>query len=160
MQFLYTLCFIKRGNSILMLNRNKSPWFGIWNGVGGKRNQDETPLDCIHREILEETNIKVDKDAIYDRGIVTWNGEFNTPSLGLHLYFVEVPKDFNYLTPIETGEGILAWKEIDWIANKENLGVSYNIPYFIMNVIQDEKRYHYYCEFKGNELLSVEVKVL
>ena len=130
MQYLYTLCFIRQGDYILMLNRNKSPWLGIWNGVGGKREDDESPLDCIHREIKEETNIKVNKDDIIDKGYVTWNSDFKTPSLGLHLFYVEIPKDYLYETPISTREGILDWKLIDWVHDKENLGVSYNIPYF------------------------------
>lgn len=32
----YTLCFIERGDAILLLNRQKAPWMGCWNGVGGK----------------------------------------------------------------------------------------------------------------------------
>lgn len=30
----YTICFIKRGDEILLLNREKSSWMGSWNGVG------------------------------------------------------------------------------------------------------------------------------
>lgn len=160
MQFLYTLCFIKQGNQILMLNRNKSPWLGIWNGVGGKREANESALDCIYREIIEETNIQINKSDIVDKGYVTWNYDFKTPSLGLHLFFIEIPASYKYTTPIETNEGILAWKSIRWVNDKSNLGVSYNIPYFIDNVIYDPKRYHYHCEFKGYELLNVEVKLV
>jgi len=160
MEFLYTLCFIKQGDNLLMLNRNKSPWLGIWNGVGGKRDQNESALDCIYREILEETNIHVDKSQIIDKGYVTWNDDFKTPSLGLHLFFVELPSDYIYTTPIETREGILSWKPIDWVNNKSNLGVSYNIPYFIENVINDQRRYKYHCLFDGYQLLSVEVSKL
>lgn len=158
MQFLYTLCFIRQGDNILMLNRNKSPWLGIWNGVGGKRNPNESALDCIYREIKEETNIQIHINDIVDKGYVTWNDDFKTPSLGLHLFFVEIPLDYKYDTPIEINEGILSWKTIAWVNDKLNLGVSYNIPYFLNNVINDQKRYHYHCEFNGYQLLNVEVK--
>ena len=30
----YTLCFIKKDNEFLMLNRIKAPNMGLWNGVG------------------------------------------------------------------------------------------------------------------------------
>jgi len=160
MEFLYTLCFIKQGNKILMINRNKHPWLGIWNGVGGKRDLNESALDCIHREIIEETNIQVDKNTIIDKGYVTWNDDFKTPSLGLHLFYVELPLDYVYITPVETQEGILAWKPITWVNDKTNLGVSYNIPYFINNVLSNSKRYHYHCEFNGYQLLDVEVNQL
>lgn len=32
----FTNCFIKKGDRILLLNRNKPSWMGMWNGVGGK----------------------------------------------------------------------------------------------------------------------------
>ncbi len=32
----HTLCFIKRNEEILMLNRKYDPVKGLWNGVGGK----------------------------------------------------------------------------------------------------------------------------
>ena len=69
----YTLGFIKRNNCILMVNRQKSPWKGSWNGVGGKLNENESPLECIIREIKEETDIDVSTLEILDdreRGII------------------------------------------------------------------------------------------
>ncbi|WP_317951282.1 NUDIX domain-containing protein, partial [Rossellomorea marisflavi] len=47
----YTLCFIQRNDEILMLNRDKPPVLGLWNGVGGKVADGETPTACILREI-------------------------------------------------------------------------------------------------------------
>lgn len=51
----YTICFIKRADNILLLNREKPGWMGSWNGVGGKIETGETPIECILREIYEET---------------------------------------------------------------------------------------------------------
>lgn len=48
------ICFIKQGEKILILNRNFPEWMGVWNGVGGKINDNETPLECILREVREE----------------------------------------------------------------------------------------------------------
>lgn len=60
----HTLCFIKRNEEILMLNREYAPVKGLWNGVGGKIEKGETPLENTIREIKEETNIKVTYDQI------------------------------------------------------------------------------------------------
>ena len=49
----YTLCFIRRGDEILMLNREKPSWMGMWNGVGGRMEANETPKECILREVWE-----------------------------------------------------------------------------------------------------------
>ncbi len=48
----HTLCFIKRNEEILMLNREYDPVKGLWNGVGGKIEKGETPLENAIREIM------------------------------------------------------------------------------------------------------------
>lgn len=158
MEYLYTLAFLKRNDEILMINRVKHPWMGMWNGVGGKRQHDESALDCILREVFEETNIKVNHSNVFDRGIVTWNDQFKAFSNGLHLFLIELPNDFVYQTPKVTDEGILDWKKFDWINQKDNIGVSYNIPYFIDNVVHHNDRYHYDCLFESYRLIEVKAK--
>ncbi len=153
--YLYTLAFIKKGEKILMVNRQKNPWQGMWNGVGGKRNQGESPLTCIMREIQEETGITVNKNQVFFKGICTWNDQFKSRSSGLYIFLVEVSDDLEYVTPRSTPEGILDWKTIDWISSFDNLGVAYNIPYFIHNVINESNCYKYECTFNGNILEEV-----
>ena len=57
-----TLCYILRGSDVLMLHRvkkkndiNKDKWIG----VGGKFEDKESPEDCVRREVLEETGIRI-----------------------------------------------------------------------------------------------------
>lgn len=68
-----TLCYIEKDDCYLMLHRvkkekdyNKDKWIGI----GGKFEEDESPEDCVKREVLEETGLKLNS-AEY-RGIVTF----------------------------------------------------------------------------------------
>ena len=157
MSYKYTLAFIKRNDQILMMNRLKSPWMGMWNGIGGKRQENETPLECIMREILEETGIKVEASQVKDKGILTWNDEFKAYDNGMHIFYVELPSNFILETPISTDEGILEWKTPSWLCDIENLGVSYNIRYFLDNLLNDDQRYHYINTFKGNQLVDVKV---
>ena len=78
-----TLCYVTRGNDVLMLHRikkendlNKDKWIGI----GGKFEDGETPDDCIRREAMEETGLKLTSWKC--RGVVTflttgqWEGEY------------------------------------------------------------------------------------
>ena len=155
--FKYTLAIIKRKDEVLMLNRNKSPWMGNWNGVGGKIEQMEDPLTSVIREIKEETNITVNNNQISYKGVVTWN-LFNNERSGLHLYLVNLSDDFNYETPLKTNEGILDWKSIEWVSSFENNGLSANIPYFIKDVLYDKQPYEHYCMFEDNRLVSVKRK--
>ncbi|MBQ3154625.1 MAG: NUDIX domain-containing protein, partial [Clostridia bacterium] len=68
-----TLCYLERGDSYLMLHRvkkehdvNKDKWIG----VGGRFEDKESPIDCMQREIKEETGFCV--KAFRYRGIVTF----------------------------------------------------------------------------------------
>lgn len=150
----YTLGFIKRNDEILMVNREKSPWKGSWNGVGGKIDVNETALDCIIREIEEETNIVINKCQVKDKGTLTWN-DFAALGNGLHLFLIDLPSDYEYHTPRQIGEGILDWKKIDWINDFENYGVAHNIPYFLPTVLNEGNRYHFHCTFVDRHLKSV-----
>ena len=68
-----TLCYITRGNDVLMLHRvkkkndiNKDKWIG----VGGKFEGEESPDECIRREAKEETGLTL--TSLQCRGIVTF----------------------------------------------------------------------------------------
>jgi 8-oxo-dGTP diphosphatase len=150
----YTLAFIIRDKEVLMVNREKQPWKGCWNGLGGKIKSGETALLSIKRELKEETHIDFDLKTIEYKGEVTWNS-FDAMGQGLYLFLISVDKDFDYQTPRQTLEGILDWKSVDWVIDQQNLGVAYNIPYFLESMINDEKIYRYQCEFEENRLLGV-----
>ena len=68
-----TLCYVLRGNDVLMLHRvkkkndiNKDKWIGI----GGKFEENESPDECLLREALEETGLEL--TSWQCRGIVTF----------------------------------------------------------------------------------------
>ena len=77
-----TLCYITRGDEVLMLHRvkkkndlNKDKWIGI----GGKFEAQEAPDECLLREAMEETGLRLTSWRC--RGVVTflsdtWEGEY------------------------------------------------------------------------------------
>jgi 8-oxo-dGTP diphosphatase len=150
----YTLGFIKRNDEILLINREKNPWKGCWNGLGGKIEQDETPKESMIREIEEETGIQLDPLTVIYKGYLTWN-VFDANGEGLYIFLVELDSAYTFDTPLKLREGILDWKKIDWINDFENYGVADNIPYFLPFVLNEDKLYHYHCTFEGRELKSV-----
>ena len=77
-----TLCYLYREDEVLLLHRVKKENDlneGMWIGIGGHFEENESPEECALREVWEETGLKV-KDLKY-RGIVTfvsdrWEGEY------------------------------------------------------------------------------------
>lgn len=82
MHSLTTLCYIEQNQQYLMLHRvskkndvNKDKWIG----VGGHFEKDESPEECLLREVKEETGLTL--TAYRFRGIVTfisdsWHTEY------------------------------------------------------------------------------------
>lgn len=155
----YTLGFVIRGDEILMLNREKSPWKGAWNGVGGKIQSDESPLECIRRELFEETGIEANADAFEDKGLLTWT-DFEAIGNGLRIFFVHVEHDVSLPTPMKTKEGILDWKKIGWIVDLKNEGVAKNIPLFLPELLAKPEKKHIHCLFEHGRLTSVSIRSL
>jgi 8-oxo-dGTP diphosphatase len=146
----YTIAFIKRGNEILLLNRESPSWMGSWNGVGGKLEKDETPRDCILREIREETGIVLQE--ITYKGNVTWDVDQQYYN-GMYAFVAEIPETYDYITPIKTDEGILDWKKIDWILHPENTGVA-NLHYFLSDMLQGIEACDYHFVYVGKHVES------
>jgi 8-oxo-dGTP diphosphatase len=98
----FTLCFLTRGEAVLLLHRRRSPNAGLWNGVGGKLMAGETPLAACLREVREETGF--DLPSARFAGTLTWSG-FEIEDGGLYLFVAEAPAG----EPIPNGEGELRW---------------------------------------------------
>ena len=83
-----TLCYIDNGDSYLMLHRVKKEHdasHGKWIGVGGKCEADESPDECMIREVREETGLTV-LNWRY-RGIVTFISDI-WPCEYMHLFTI------------------------------------------------------------------------
>lgn len=153
----YTLGFVFRGDEILMLNREKAPWKGCWNGVGGKLKDGEDPLECMRRELTEETGIPVSEAAFVDKGELTWT-DFEAIGNGLRIFFIRVKPDYELVAPVKTQEGILDWKKIDWVVDLKNEGVAKNIPLFLPALLADDAMKRIHCAFEHGRLTSVRIR--
>lgn len=149
----YTICFIRRRNEVLLLNREHPSWMGSWNGIGGKIEANETPLQCVIREILEETGMRP-AEVLY-KGTVTWEVDGAMVG-GMYTFMAVVPDDLIFETPRKTDEGILDWKDISWIVNPDNTGMATNVPKFLPKVLGDKRLYEHRCVFFGNVLQRVD----
>ena len=100
-----TLCYLERGDEYLMLHRTKKENdenHDKWIGVGGKFKANESPEDCMRREIFEETGLCVSEYRY--RGIVTFVSDIYETEY-MHLFTVT---DWTGEAR-ECDEGELAW---------------------------------------------------
>ncbi|NBI88543.1 8-oxo-dGTP diphosphatase [Lachnospiraceae bacterium] len=106
---LTTLCYIEQNGCYLMMHRTKKSQDvneGKWIGVGGKFEEDETPEECLLREVKEETGLTL-LNYRY-RGILTfiaegWESEY---------IFLYTATEFEG-TLSECREGDLKWIQKD-----------------------------------------------
>lgn len=106
-----TLCYVTRGDEVLMLHRvkkqndiNKDKWIGI----GGKFEGEESPDECLLREAKEETGLTLTSWRC--RGVVTF---LNEGSFGEYMYLFTADGFEGELT--ECNEGELQWVKRDFL---------------------------------------------
>ena len=57
---------VLRGDEVLLVQRGKAPNKGQWSIPGGKQRLGETVMQAVHRELLEETGVKIKQAALLD----------------------------------------------------------------------------------------------
>ncbi len=113
-KILTTLCYLERDDKYLMLHRvskkndiNKDKWIGI----GGHFQENESPEECIKREILEETGYDIPLSELQYRAVITFISEKGDYEL-MSLFTAKAPEG----EPGECDEGELLWvpkKDVD-----------------------------------------------
>ncbi|HIU76116.1 MAG TPA: NUDIX domain-containing protein [Candidatus Pelethocola excrementipullorum] len=138
---LSTLCYIEKDGKYLMLHRtvkkndvNKDKWIG----VGGHFEADESPEECLVREVKEETGLTL--TSYQYRGIVTFvSGDGVTEYMSL------------YTADGFTGEQIPCDEgQLEWVEKKEVLNLNIwegdkiffrliqeDIPFFSLKLVYD-----------------------
>ncbi len=106
---LSTLCYIRNNGRYLMLHRtvkkndvNKDKWIG----VGGHFEEDESPEECLLREVKEETGYTL--TSYRYRGIVTF-----VSGNGITEYMSLFTADGFEGEPIPCDEGDLEWVPVE-----------------------------------------------
>ena len=140
-----TLCYILRGDQVLMLHRikkkndiNKDKWIGI----GGKFEGEESPDECLLREAREETGLEL--TSWQCRGVVTFLTE--NPGDGEFMYLFTADGFQGELK--ECDEGDLQWVDrafLDrlpkWEGDQIFLDLLWkNEPFFLLKLRYDHDR--------------------
>lgn len=126
---------------------------GMWNGIGGQIEGNETPIEEIIREALEETGIALD-DAIYAWDVL-W--ESNRGNAGMYLFLANMPCEIELNTPMSTVEGILEQKNIEWILDSDNKGIVDNAKIYLPYILSGQYDLQYHFTYKDGVMLEYSI---
>lgn len=151
-----TLCYIEKDQKYLMLHRtvkkndvNKDKWIG----VGGHFEAEESPEECLLREVLEETGYTL--TSYRYRGIVTF-----VSGNGVTEYMSLFTADGFTGEPIACDEGELEWVDKDCI-DKLNIWEGDKIffrllneerPFFSLKLVYDGTDRLVYAALDGKKI--------
>ena len=142
MAALTTVCYIEKDSKYLMLHRvskkndiNHDKWIG----VGGHFEENESPEDCLLREVKEETGLELTSWSF--RGIVTFVSD------GTFCEYMCVYTADRFLGEVqECDEGVLEWVEKSdieklelWEGDKIFLRLlRENAPFFSLKLVYED----------------------
>lgn len=154
----YTVCFLLKNDSVLLLKRLKPPWDEHWNGVGGKLEPNEDPLESAYREIQEEVGyLPTQIPDLRFGGIVTWEDETSDMNFleGMYVFIGEVHSAVDTEESKDIREGTIEWKPLSFVADKSNGELAHNVPYFLPPMLAEDHPMRYHCIFKNHRMTGV-----
>ncbi len=107
--YLRTLIFVFHGDEVLLIFRQRPPDAGFWNGIGGKIDRDEDPLEAAQRELWEEAGIRA---GLEFRGVATAIVRSTGEHWSIFLFSARVADR----TVVASAEGALRWVAPDDVA--------------------------------------------
>lgn len=146
-----TLCYIEKDNKYLMLHRTKKENDineGKWIGVGGKFEKDETPEECLLREVKEETGLILQKYKL--RAVITfisdrWQTEY--------MYLFTASEFTGELIPCNEGD-------LQWIAQDKvlDLNIWEGDRIFLKKLMEEDNFFTMKVMYQGNQLVECNIQ--
>lgn len=140
-KFVVIFLFTKDYKKVLMVKRNKPPYKGCWNGIGGKIEGTETEIQAAIRECYEETGIKLENPKLFITYIYPETNKINNgTNLSVLYSFIDE------VTINPNNEGIYEWKDISFALdfNNKQLAGFANISQFIKEIFDIEEIKKFY----------------
>lgn len=147
---LTTLCYIEKNDCYLLLHRIKKKNDineGKWIGVGGHFEENESPEDCLLREVLEETGLTLTSYRM--RGLITFVNDACAPEIMCLFTADEFSGEL-----IECNEGELKWIPKEQI---KTLPLWEGDKVFLDLLLKEEKRFFSMkLSYHGDTLVNTE----
>ena len=144
-----TLCYIDRGDALLLLHRTGKKDdvnAGKWLGIGGKLEPGESPEACLLREVREETGLTLTEYEY--RGIV----DFQSDGWSERMHLYTATETNGELTACD--EGILSWVMKDKV---KELPMWEGDRVFFQLLKDGEPFFHLKLSYDGEKLVGAEL---
>ena len=146
---LTTICYIEQDGNYLMLHRTKKEndqSHDKWLGVGGKFEKDESPDECILREVKEETGLTLTSYQL--RGVMTFVSDI-------------WETEYMFIYTADRFEGELtecSERDLQWIKKTEvmNLKLWEGDKIFLKKLIDGDGFFTVKMEYEGEKLVKVQ----
>ncbi len=134
------LIYPKCENKVLMIHRNGSKagdyHEGKWNGLGGKFELNESPLECARRELLEESGLDLSVDRFRPLGVLQFPNfkPHKNEDWMVYVFSAEVSAgEMDKLAPCSEGS-------LHWIPRSDIMGLNLwaGDQYFIPHVLEEK----------------------
>ncbi|MBR5136982.1 MAG: 8-oxo-dGTP diphosphatase [Clostridia bacterium] len=147
-----TLAYLRRNEQYLMMHRTKKLEdinSGKWLGVGGHFEGDETPEQCIRREILEETGLMAEN--------LTYCGEvfFDSDIYPPEIMYLFVCDDFKGELQDNCDEGQLKWVDQELLST---LPMWEGDKVFFGLIAEGRTGFRLHLRYEGDRLASYEIE--
>lgn len=146
-----TLCYICRDDSWLFIHkaRENDPNSGYYLGVGGHFEEGETDLECIKREIYEETTLDPDneiKNLRYAGEVYFRNNIYGDEKMIVFKADINTQRE---ICPGNCPEGNLTWRKI---SDTDKLPV-WEGDRIMFECLKDEKPFLLELIYEGKKLI-------
>jgi 8-oxo-dGTP pyrophosphatase MutT (NUDIX family) len=147
-----TLCHIIKGKSLLLQKKSKGLFGeGKWNGVGGKLKPNESPEDCVKREIYEETGLRI-SDLKFHGVLNFYFGNRKEIDWIVHVFSTSVFEG----KVKSSNEGDLRWFNFEDIPFDEMWG---DDRYWLPLVLKGKSfQGNFYFDVEGKKILDFDLK--
>lgn len=145
-----TLCYITRGEEVLMLHRVKKENdlnHDKWIGVGGKFLSGETPEQCLLREVQEETGLRLTKYRAC--GVIRFESDL-WESEDMYLYLADGFEG----ELAECDEGDLQWVSRSFV---DSLPTWEGDKLFLQKMWRGDPFFHMHLRYQGDCLVYASV---
>jgi 8-oxo-dGTP diphosphatase len=142
-RYVVTLLFNEDMSKILLIKRKKNPYMGLYNGIGGKIEENESVFECCVRETIEEVNVKLNNPRLLVTCIYPESNELHKNSnIELNvMYDVTDECEFE-----ENEEGTFEWLPVEFVldANNKLIAGYSNVGIFTREILKIEDKYDFY----------------